>query len=438
MVGNPQIVAVIPARGGSKSIPRKNIKHLGGIPLIAYSIAAAKEAQLVDRIIVSTDDEEIAAIARDWGADVPFLRPKNLADDNTTDLPVFQHVVEWLRQSGEEPELIIQLRPTSPFRPQNCVDEAIKLLLNNKSADSVRGVTASGQNPYKMWRIKNGILNPLLKSEFKEAYNMPRQELPETFWQTGHIEAIRVNTLLGKQSMTGEQILPFVIEPVFAIDLDTLTQWQFAEFMVYDEELKKDRIDPVRILRPGTINVHDVAPGPEVSYSQTENQRKDTTVKEQLSKLKLVVFDFDGVFTDDRVWINQEGVESVACSREDGMGLALLCKHQLPVVVVSTEENPVVAARCRKLKIPCMQGVWKKEEAVKQLAQEYRVTLKQMAFVGNDVNDIPVMKAVGLPVAVANAHQQVKDIAALVLSKEGGRGAVREFCELLIQTFLGE
>ena len=122
-------VAIVPARGGSKSIPRKNIRLLRGVPLLAYSIEAGLRARLVDRVIVSTDDEEIAGIARAWGADVPFLRPAAIADDDTPDLPVFQHVVDWLEaNAGGLPEILVQLRPTSPLRSPDCVDGAIELL----------------------------------------------------------------------------------------------------------------------------------------------------------------------------------------------------------------------------------------------------------------------------------------------------------------------
>src|SRR5690606_2054302 len=141
-------------RGGSKSIPGKNIKPLAGIPLIAYSIAAGLQAETVTRVIVSTDSEEIAATGRKWGAEVPFMRPAELAEDTTPDYPVFEHALEWRRaDEGYVPDVVVQLRPTSPLRPPDCVDNAVKLLLREAKADCVRGVVPSGENPYKMWRI---------------------------------------------------------------------------------------------------------------------------------------------------------------------------------------------------------------------------------------------------------------------------------------------
>ena len=158
------ILALIPARGGSKSIPHKNIRPLAGFPLIAYSIAAAKQSNLVTRTIVSTDDDEIARIARDNGAETPFMRPDDFAQDHTTDFPVFTHALGWLKEhEGYQPEVVVQLRPTSPMRPPGCVDQAVQVLLDHPEADSVRGVIPSGQNPYKMWRGgPSGRRSPLL------------------------------------------------------------------------------------------------------------------------------------------------------------------------------------------------------------------------------------------------------------------------------------
>jgi N-acylneuraminate cytidylyltransferase len=187
------ILALIPARGGSKSIPRKNIRPLAGQPLIAYSIAAGLQSRLVTRTIVSTDDEEIAAVARACGAETPFLRPAEFAQDTTTDFPVFTHALGWLKEhEGYTPEIVVQLRPTSPIRPPACVDGAVQLLLDHPEADSVRGIVPSGQNPFKMWRVdENGQMRPLLNVPgIEEPYNAPRQSLPQTYWQTGHMDAI--------------------------------------------------------------------------------------------------------------------------------------------------------------------------------------------------------------------------------------------------------
>lgn len=219
---------------------------MGGLPLIAYAIQAGLESSLVDRVIVSTDDEEIASVARRFGAEVPFIRPANLAGDMVTDFPVFEHAVHWLELADHDrPDLIVQLRPTSPFRPKGLVDKAISYLKERPDADSVRAVTPSGENPFKMWQIKDGTLHTLIKTDFNEPYNMPRQKLPATYWQTGHVEVIRYRTIIEKRSMTGDVIVPVEVPHEYAIDLDNLQQWAFAEYV-----LKNGGLDLVRPTQP--------------------------------------------------------------------------------------------------------------------------------------------------------------------------------------------
>ena len=215
MVARTEVLAVIPARGGSKGIPHKNIRDFAGYPLIAYSIVAGLQAETVTRVIVSTDDEKIAAVARQWGAETPFLRPAEFAQDQTTDLPVFQHALKWLAENeGYRPDVVVQLRPTSPVRPVGLVDEAVRMLLARPEADSVRGVVPAGQNPHKMWRIDPGsgqMKNLLDVPGLLEPYNAPRQALPPVFWQTGHVDAIRPRAILEMDSMSGRVILPVMI-----------------------------------------------------------------------------------------------------------------------------------------------------------------------------------------------------------------------------------
>ena len=239
-----EILALIPARGGSKSIPHKNIRLFAGHPLIAYSIAAGLASELVSRVVVSTDDEEIAAIARQYGAETPFMRPAELSQDHTADLPVFQHALEWLAENeGRSPEIVVQLRPTSPFRRLSHIDQAIYRLIERPEADSVRTVCVPFQNPFKMWRIgPDGFIQPLLGppllgAEYPEPYNMPRQLLPEVFWQTGYVDVAWTDTILNKASMTGERILPLVIDPNEWIDIDSPDDWRRAERLLESGEI---------------------------------------------------------------------------------------------------------------------------------------------------------------------------------------------------------
>jgi YrbI family 3-deoxy-D-manno-octulosonate 8-phosphate phosphatase len=397
------ILVLIPARGGSKSIPRKNIRLFAGYPLLAYSIAAGLQAKTMTRVIVSTDDDEIAAIANRYKAETPFMRPKELAQDNTTDLPVFIHALDWLlHHEGYQPEVVVQLRPTSPIRPPSLVDDAVHLLLTNPVADSVRGVVSSGQNPYKMWNINNqGQLVPLLQLPgISEPYNAPRQSLPPTYWQTGHIDAFRVSALRLKNSLSGDIILPLVIDPSYMVDIDSERDWQRAEWLISDNKL--EIVHPSHRKRPLPEQVH------------------------------LVVLDFDGVMTDDRVWVDQQGNEMVAANRGDGMGIAALRHAGIPIVVLSTEVNPVVAARCVKLQLPVMQGISDKVLALRTLLEERQVNSANVVYLGNDVNDVPCFPLVGCALVVSDAHPSAIDQADIVLDSRGGHGAVRELCDRII------
>jgi YrbI family 3-deoxy-D-manno-octulosonate 8-phosphate phosphatase len=401
----PNVLAIVPARGGSKSIPRKNIRNLAGHPLIAYSICAGLQSELTDRVIVSTDDAEIASVATAYGAEVPFLRPASLAGDDVTDLPVFEHALTWLADNEDfRPDIVVQLRPTSPLRPPSCVDESIKALINDADADSVRAVTPSGQNPYKMWSIEDGRLSPLIKSDFTEPYNMPRQALPESFWQTGHVEAIRSRTILEKHSLTGGRILPLLLENKYAVDIDTLDQWAMAEWMLAHQSL------------------HVVRPARRRPFPRTP---------------KLLVLDFDGVLTDNRVFVLEDGKEAVACDRGDGMGIELLRAAGLRIAVISKETNEVVSSRCRKLRIECHHGVEGKRAVLDEVIRRHDVRLDQVLYVGNDINDLECMRHAGFAVAVADARPEVLREADLILQRAGGKGAIRELSDLILEV-LGE
>jgi len=233
------VLAIIPARGGSKGIPRKNIRPFAGHPLIAYSIAAGLASEYVSRLIVTTEDEEIAAIARRYGAETPFIRPAALAEDHIPDLPVFQHALNWLAENEDyHPEIVVQLRPTSPLRRVWHIDAAIQCLLEHPEADAVRTVCVPFQHPYKMWEIlADGSMQPLIKMDMPEPYNMPRQLLPEVYWQTGYVDAVYSNTILEKDSMTGDIILPLVTPASDWIDIDSVDDWRRAEHLLETKEI---------------------------------------------------------------------------------------------------------------------------------------------------------------------------------------------------------
>jgi YrbI family 3-deoxy-D-manno-octulosonate 8-phosphate phosphatase len=408
VVNRREVLAIIPARGGSKGIPGKNIRNFSGYPLIAYSIAAGLQAKFVTRTIVSTDAEDIAKVAREWGAETPFIRPDEYAQDQSLDLPVFQHALTWLAEhEGYRPDVVVQLRPTSPVRPTSCVDEAVRILLDHPEADSVRGVVTAGQNPYKMWRINQvtGQMQPLLTVEgITEPFNAPRQVLPLVHWQTGHIDAIRTQVILEQDSMSGNVILPLVLESKFTVDIDNLNDWQRAEWLV--------KYGGLQMVVPGTI-------------SRPLPQRP-----------RLMVMDFDGVLTDNRVWVGQDGKESVAANRGDSLGLSILReKTGMELLVLSKEVNPVVQARCEKMKVPYLQGIDDKALVLKRTFAERGIDPLSVIYIGNDVNDLPCFPLVGCALAPADAEPEVLQKADIILHRRGGHGAVREVCDQILNNW---
>jgi YrbI family 3-deoxy-D-manno-octulosonate 8-phosphate phosphatase len=404
-MSKPEILALIPARGGSKGIPRKNIRLFAGQPLIAYSIAAGLQAKGVTRVIVTTDDEEIAEVARGCGAETPFLRPTELAQDGTLDLPVFQHALNWLAQHEDyHPQAVVHLRPTTPIRPPDLVDRSVSLLLAHPEADSVRGITPAHQNPFKMWLMdeEDKPIHPLMTIPgIDEPYNSPRQVLPKAYTHTGLIDTIRPATILEINSMSGRIILPVLFDPAYDADLDTLEDWKHAEQYLLHNRLK--------MVWPGK---------PPRGMPET---------------VRLLILDFDGVLTDNRVWVDQDGREVVAADRSDSLGVNHLRQVGVETVVISMETNPVVAARCRKMNISWIQGENDKATALKKLLRERNVDASQAVFLGNDINDLPCFPLVGWAVAVSDAIPEVARQADFVLTRSGGHAAVRELCDMLVE-----
>jgi len=221
-----EVLAVIPARSGSKTIRDKNIMSVGGKPLIAYSIEHALQSELITRVIVSTDSEYYAEISKEHGADVPFLRPSEFAGDDSTDLEVFIHALEYLEKNENyKPEICVHLRPTCPIRDVVDIDNMIRIIQNNPSIDSVRSLSLAEETPFKMWRISdNSEIIPVATCDIKEAYNMPRQKLPVVYIQNASVDIIRSYTITGKKSMTGEIISGYVMEHFY--DIDTMDQFE--------------------------------------------------------------------------------------------------------------------------------------------------------------------------------------------------------------------
>jgi YrbI family 3-deoxy-D-manno-octulosonate 8-phosphate phosphatase len=329
-----------------------------------------------------------------------------LAQDHTTDLPVFEHALQWLEENEVyRPEVVIQLRPTSPIRPTDCVDKAVEILMDHADADCVRGVVPAGQNPHKMWRFagEDHPMKPLLEvEEIAEPYNAPRQILPPVYWQTGHIDAIRVSTIKEKNSLTGDVIYPLVIDPRYTVDIDNLSDWAKYEALVNSG---------LELVTPGRIR------------------------RSMPEKIDLVICDFDGVITDNRVWVDQDGTESVAAYRSDSIRIRELREQGIDVMIISSEPNRVVEARAKKMGVEAIHGVglYEKGRVMREVLEQKNVPSENVIYIGNDLNDLPCFEIAGWSVAVADAYPDVIRSADFVLSKAGGHGALRELCDLILK-----
>lgn len=250
-----EILAIVPARSGSKSVPDKNIRMVAGKPMLAWSIGHALASSRINRVIVSTDSERYADIAREYGAEVPFLRPAEYATDTALDIDVFVHALTWLDEhEGYRPDIVVQLRPTYPKRDPADIDAMIMQLADHPEADSVRSLALATEIPYKMWVTEKeehapapgqgtengatGRILPLVK-DIPECYNMPRQKLPTVYYQNACIDIARRSTIMEKHSMTGDVILGYIMRE--NLDIDTETELLKSQVKLLEAELDELR-----------------------------------------------------------------------------------------------------------------------------------------------------------------------------------------------------
>ena len=227
-----KILGIIPARGGSKSIPRKNIKLFAGKPLIAWAIETLRESGVIDRIVVSTDDQEIAEVAKKYGAEVPFLRPVELAQDTTPTLPVLQHTVRWLKENESySPDYVLLLEPTSAGKRPFHVEGVVKTLLEGGADAAISVAEVPGVfSPH--WQIKvadDGRTELFTGEPFKKVIRR-RQDLPKTYYRNSSIYAFRPELLFSDDpSFYGEDVRAYVTDSKYAFDIDTPEDWEEAE-----------------------------------------------------------------------------------------------------------------------------------------------------------------------------------------------------------------
>lgn len=220
-MGQGDVLAIIPARSGSKSVIDKNIRMIAGKPMIAYSIEHGLKAECIDRVIVSTDSEKYADIAREYGAEVPFIRPAEYATDTSLDIDVFRHALTFLKENeGYEPELVVQLRPTYPIRRIRDIEAMVKYMREHPDVDSMRCIAPAKEVAYKMWfKDDDGMLSPIMK-DIPECYNMPRQQLPKIYYQNACIDVVRSKVILEQNSMSGKMIAGYEMDENFDIDTE--------------------------------------------------------------------------------------------------------------------------------------------------------------------------------------------------------------------------
>ena len=238
------VLALIPARGGSKGIPKKNLRLIGGRELIAWSISQAIESKLIDRVICSTDSEEIREVALRHGAEAPFLRPSSISADLSTDLEAFTHSLEWLIQNESyQPDLLVHLRPTGPLRDVRLIDKAIQFMIDNPSYTSLRSISLAEQNPFKMWKFtSHAEITPLLPDPRNpDSPSCPRQMHETAFWQNGYVDIVRPSSILDQKNMTGDKVAPLVIyDPIFELDYpeDLVTLEEHISSEAYIKQLR--------------------------------------------------------------------------------------------------------------------------------------------------------------------------------------------------------
>jgi len=227
------IYFLIPARGGSKGIIKKNIKLFANKPLIAWSIEQSIKSKFCDRVFVTTDDEDIKKISLEYGAECPFLRPSEISQDLSTDYEFMDHFIAYLiKEKIKIPDMIVQMRPTYPTRKIEIIDDIIYKFINNyDNYDSIRTIIENDRTPYKMYNINENKLVPLFQEidGVKEPYNCPRQILPKTYLHNGYLDVIKPSIILDKKSISGDKILPYIMNKEEIDDIDTIEEWINAE-----------------------------------------------------------------------------------------------------------------------------------------------------------------------------------------------------------------
>ncbi len=385
-------IAIIPARGGSKGVPGKNLMRIGGVSLVERAVRACLAAGMIDAVYVSTDDADIARAATEAGAGV-ISRPAELAGDTASSEAALEHALGYLDWVEVDTDIVVFVQCTSPFIDPADLDRGVRLVASG-DADSV----FAGAETYEfLWR---GLLGrgpvALVDGQNHDRSHRPRRQdrIPD-YRETGAFYVMSGPGLRTARHRFFGRTAVVPVPPLTAVEIDTLDDVAVAAALA-------PVLDPM--LDP-----------------------------EPLLDVDAVITDFDGVHTDDTALVDQSGAETVRVSRSDGLGVERLRRAGIPLLIVSKETNPVVRARAAKLGVEVLHGVEHKAEVVRDWLRSQGIPASRTAYVGNDINDLGPMDLVGWPVAVADAQPEVRAAARRVLSRAGGQGAVRELCDLVLR-----
>ncbi|MEX1014129.1 MAG: acylneuraminate cytidylyltransferase [Candidatus Paceibacterota bacterium] len=381
-------VAFIPVRGGSKSIPGKNIKMLAGKPLLCHTVDAALSASSINKVVVSTESEEIRKVVRRYYGDDNKLLLFDRSIETTTDTATSESaMLDFAKRYQEEFDHIVLIQATSPLLESYQLEEGLIKYFENK----LGGLVSVVSQKRFMWDEKNPL-------NYKPQDRPRRQDFQGFFVENGAFYITSKSRLLETGCRVSEPYGIYVMPEESYYEIDEPEDWDVVESLVKRSQL----------------------------------QHKLNKIPKPL---RAVVFDFDGVFTDNKVIVFQNGEEAIICDRGDGMGIELLKKAGIPVWVLSKEKNPVLKARCNKLKIPCIHGVDNKWPLLQSQLKKKEIDPLNVIYVGNDVNDIECLMNVGCGIAPSDAHPKIKSIVDIILSNFGGDGAIREIAELILEKY---
>ncbi|WP_405880146.1 N-acylneuraminate cytidylyltransferase [Streptomyces sp. NBC_01384] len=419
-----RVLAVIPARGGSKGVPAKNLLPVGGVPLVARAVRECRATRLVTDVVVSTDDQAIARAAREAGAEV-VLRPAAIAGDTATSEAAVLHAMDAHEAlHGAPVDVVLLVQCTSPFILREDIDGVAAAVVEN-GADTALTVA-----PFHGFIWRDAADDPAavdtsrtseVAGATKVAHSTATVTATATATDGGGYGVNHDKSFRPRRQDRPQDLLE--TGAAYAMDAAGLREHQHRFF----GRTELVRTDPARVLE--IDDPHDLARARALAPLFDANRPGALPTAEDIDA---VVLDFDGTQTDDRVLIDSDGREFVSVHRGDGLGIAALRKSGLTMLILSTEQNPVVAARARKLKIPVLHGIDRKDLALKQWCEEQGIAPERVLYVGNDVNDLPCFALVGWPVAVASAHDVVRGAARAVTTVPGGDGAIREIASWIL------